>query len=87
MTESPQIRMANDIAAQFHHRPPAEAAEEVAHHIRLFWEERMRADLLAQVADGVEVDDGIDPIVIDAAELLRGDSVPQPRDGAAGELG
>ena len=31
---SPRIRMANDIAAQFHHRPPAEAAEEVAHHIR-----------------------------------------------------
>jgi formate dehydrogenase subunit delta len=87
VTESPQIRMANDIAAQFHHRPPAEAAEEVAHHIRLFWEERMRADLLAHVADGVEADDGIDPIVIDAAELLCGDSVPQPRDGAAGELG
>ena len=47
----------------------------------------MRADLLAHVADGVEVDDGIDPIVTDAAELLRGDIVPQPRDGAAGELG
>jgi formate dehydrogenase subunit delta len=75
---SPQIRMANDIAAQFHHRPPAEAAEEVAHHIRLFWEERMRADLLAQ-CDGVEEDDGIDPIVIDAAELLRTDAAgPTP---------
>jgi formate dehydrogenase subunit delta len=87
VTESPQIRLANDIAAQFHHRPSAEAAEEVAHHIRLFWEERMRADLLAQVADGVDGDDGIDPIVTAAAELLRGDTVPQPRDGAAGELG
>jgi formate dehydrogenase subunit delta len=65
--------MANDIAAQFHHRPPADAAEEVAHHIRLFWEERMRADLLAQIADRPD-DDGIDPIVIDAAELLRADA-------------
>ena len=87
MTTSPQIRMANDIAAQFHHRPPAEAAEVVAHHIRLFWEERMRADLLAHIADGVEEDDGIDPIVTAAAELLRGDIVPEPRDGAAGEPG
>jgi formate dehydrogenase subunit delta len=64
--------MANDIAAQFHHRPPAEAADAVAHHIRLFWEERMRADLLAHVADREE-DDGIDPIVTAAAELLRAD--------------
>lgn len=71
MAASPQIRMANDIAAQFHHRPPAEAAEEVAHHIRLFWEPRMRADLLAQVADGGEGGDAIDPIVIDAVALLR----------------
>ena len=70
MTTSPQIRMANDIAAQFHHRPPAEAAEEVAQHIRQFWDPRMRADLLARVADGAG-DDGIDPIVVDAAELLR----------------
>jgi len=87
VTASPQIRMANDIAAQFHHRPPAEAAEVVAHHIRLFWEERMRADLLAHIADGVEEDDGIDPIVTAATELLRGDIVPEPRDGAAGEPG
>ncbi len=87
MTASPQIRLANDIAAQFHHRPSAEAAEEVADHIRLFWEPRMRADLLAQIADGVDEDDGIDPIVTAAAELLRGDVVPRSRDGAAGELG
>ena len=71
MTESPQIRMANDIADQFRHRPPAEAAAEVAHHIRLFWEPRMRADLLAHAAEG---DDGIDPIVTAAVELLRADA-------------
>ena len=87
MAESPQIRMANHIAAHFDHRPPAEAAEELADHIRLFWEERMRADLLAQIADGVDEDDGIDPIVIAAAELLRGDIVPQAQDGTAGDLG
>jgi formate dehydrogenase subunit delta len=62
--------LANDIAAQFHHRPPAEAAEEVAHHIRLFWEPRMRADLLAQIADGVDDGDEVDPIVMEAARLL-----------------
>ena len=87
MTESPQIRMANDIASQFHHRPPAEAAEEVAEHIRLFWEARMRAELLAQVAARVEEDDGIDPIVIDAAELLRAGLVPQRLDWGPGEDG
>jgi formate dehydrogenase subunit delta len=71
--------MANHIAAHFRHRPPAEAAEEVAEHIRLFWEERMRARLLAELAAGVGVDEGVDPIVIDAAELLRVDAAgPTP---------
>jgi len=86
--ESPQIRMANDIAAQFHHRPPEEAAEEVAQHIRLFWEARMRADLLDHVAAAkVGQVDGIDPVVVAAAELLRADLVPQRRDADAGVLG
>jgi formate dehydrogenase subunit delta len=71
VTESPQIRLANDIAAQFRHRPPVEAASEVADHIQQFWEARMRADLLAQIAAGSEGDDRIDPIVFAAAELLR----------------
>lgn len=70
-TQPSEIRMANHIASHFHHRPRAEAAEEVADHIRLFWEERMRARLLAEIADGIGDDGGVDPIVIDAAELLR----------------
>ncbi len=31
------VRMANQIAANFRHHPEAQAAAEVANHIRMFW--------------------------------------------------
>ncbi|HEY0638590.1 MAG TPA: formate dehydrogenase subunit delta [Pseudonocardiaceae bacterium] len=66
-TVRPHVRLANDIAAQFHHLPPDEAAERVAAHLRMFWDPRMRAQLLATVtADGE-----LDPVARAAALLLR----------------
>jgi formate dehydrogenase subunit delta len=62
------IRLANDIAAQFRHRPEDEAAAEVAAHIRRFWDPRMRAELLT-LADHRQVD--LDAGVLAAVELLR----------------
>jgi formate dehydrogenase subunit delta len=47
MHEQPVVRLANDIAAQFHHQPVPIAANAVAEHIRSFWDPRMRAQLLA----------------------------------------
>jgi formate dehydrogenase subunit delta len=49
MTASPQVRLANDIAAQFHHLPPDRAAAAVAEHITAFWDPRMRRALRALV--------------------------------------
>jgi len=59
--------MGNDIARQFAHLPPAEAAETIARHIERFWDPRMRRALEALVAEG---DDSVDPLVVDAAGRL-----------------
>ncbi|MDI2027155.1 formate dehydrogenase subunit delta [Saccharopolyspora sp. TS4A08] len=65
---SPQVRMANDIAIQFAHLPPRQAAREVAHHIRMFWDPRMRTEL-DQLVDTPPQD--LDPLALEAARLLR----------------
>jgi formate dehydrogenase subunit delta len=64
---SPQVRMANEIAVQFHHRPAEEAATAIANHIRKFWDPRMKADLLARVQSDAA---SLDPLVIAAASKL-----------------
>lgn len=72
MSESlvtPEVRMANDIAVQFHHMPADAAAKAVATHIGQFWERRMRERLLAQV-DAGDVDE-LDPVALEAVGLLR----------------
>jgi formate dehydrogenase subunit delta len=65
---NPSIRLANDVAAHFHHRPPAEGAAEVADHLRTFWDPRMRAELLAHAENGAG---DLDPLAVAAAALLR----------------
>jgi formate dehydrogenase subunit delta len=62
-----EARMGNDIARQFAHLPPAEAAEVIARHIETFWDPRMRRELEALVAEG---DDSLDPLLVDAAGRL-----------------
>lgn len=64
----PHVRMANEIAVQFTHRPLDEAAQAVAAHMRTFWEPRMRTALLEHLAAGGAE---LDPIALRAAELLR----------------
>jgi formate dehydrogenase subunit delta len=67
-TVPPHVRLANDIAAQFHHHAPEQAASEIAAHMRSFWEPRMTTALLAHVDAGGE---GLDELAVRAAELLR----------------
>ena len=67
-TELPCVRLANDIGAQFHHLPKDEAAADIAQHIQMFWDPRMRTQLLGHIAAGGE---GLDELVIAAADLLR----------------
>jgi hypothetical protein len=65
---SPQVRMANEIAMQFHHRPADEAAAAIANHIRRFWDPRMKSELLNRA----ETDAGaLDPLVIAAVRKLK----------------
>ncbi|MFD0502679.1 formate dehydrogenase subunit delta [Streptomyces chiangmaiensis] len=68
-------RMANQIAANFRHVPDDRAAEAIASHISRFWDPRMRARLLELVEAGA---DGLDPVVVSAARLLR-----QPQEAPA----
>lgn len=68
MTELSYVRLANDIAVQFHHLAPGEAAGEIANHLRMFWDPRMRAQLVAHVASGGA---DLDPLVIVAVEQIR----------------
>ncbi|MFC7587772.1 formate dehydrogenase subunit delta [Nonomuraea antimicrobica] len=58
--------MSNEIAVQFHGRDPAWAAEQIAAHIRSFWDPRMRARLIADAS----IDGLLDPLVVAAAALL-----------------
>ena len=67
MNVPPEARMGNDIARQFTHLPPAEAAETIATHIERFWDPRMRVALEALAAAH---DDSLDPLLVDAAGRL-----------------
>lgn len=67
-TSVPEVRLANDIAVQFHHLPADAAAKEVAGHIRSFWDPRMRTKLFERIDAG---EAGLDPLVTAAADLLR----------------
>jgi formate dehydrogenase subunit delta len=67
-TLPPHVRLANEIAKQFAHRPPADAATAIANHLRAVWDPRMKKALLASVDAG---DDELDPVAALAAEQLR----------------
>ena len=67
-TVPPNVRLANEVAVQFHGRPADEAAAAIATHIRMFWDPRMRSALFAHIdAGGAE----LDPLAVAAAGLLR----------------
>ncbi len=72
MSDEPaEIRMSNDIARHLQHLPEAEAAEQIATHLRKFWEPRMRSALIDRVRDN---DTRIDPLVFSAVhDYLAGD--------------
>ncbi|MFC0109673.1 formate dehydrogenase subunit delta [Kibdelosporangium aridum] len=67
-TQSPQVRMANEIAVQFHHQPTRQAAAAIAQHIKLFWDPRMKAELLDKAQTEAA---SLDPLVLDAVTYLK----------------
>ena len=64
-TVPPVVRLANDIARQFAHLPPPEAAQAVAAHLHQFWDPRMLTDLSQEVAADP---DRLDPLVLAALD-------------------
>ncbi|GIL35787.1 formate dehydrogenase subunit delta [Phycicoccus sp. DTK01] len=67
----PVVRLGHDLVRNFEALPPEKAAEELATHIKKFWEPRMRHELLARVRRG-ETD--LHPLLVRAAEdLVDGD--------------
>lgn len=81
--ESPVIRLGHDLVRNFEALPAEKAAEEIATHIRKFWEPRMRQELLAHVRWG---DTAMHPLLVRAAEdLVDGevdrDEVREPSGG------
>jgi formate dehydrogenase subunit delta len=62
------IAMANDISNFFGSDPdPASAAEQVANHLKKFWEPRMREEIRRHVSKGGE---GLSSIAIQAVKKL-----------------
>jgi formate dehydrogenase subunit delta len=62
------VAMANDISNFFGSDPdPAAAAEQVAGHLKKFWEPRMREEIRRHVAAGGE---GLSSIAIQAVKKL-----------------
>lgn len=68
MSPDKMVHMANQIAAFFKTQPGGNAAQGVAGHLNDFWEPRMRAQLIAHIAEGGT---GLDPLVLDAAKHLN----------------
>lgn len=68
MSPEKLVRMANQIAIFFHSQPGSGRAEKVAAHLNDFWDPRMRAGLIALIAEGGA---GLNPLVIEAAAFLN----------------
>jgi len=68
-TRADLVRMSNQIAANFRHHPPEQAAAEVANHLKRFWAPSMRGELL----DDRDLA-ALDPLVVEAIRQL-GESV------------
>lgn len=63
----PVIRLANDIAYQFEHRPHDEAVGAIANHIKSFWDPRMRRQLV-ELAPEHQGD--LEPVLVDVIAHL-----------------
>lgn len=67
----PVVRLGLDLVRNFESLPREKAAEEIATHIKKFWEPRMRHELLARIRRG---DTELHPLLVRAAEdLVDGD--------------
>jgi formate dehydrogenase subunit delta len=64
----PSARLANEIARQFEHKAPADAATAIANHIKAVWDPRMKRALVDYVDAGA---DDLNPVAVLAADQVR----------------
>jgi formate dehydrogenase subunit delta len=64
----PTVRLANDIAEQFAHKPHDEAAQAVANHINLFWTPAMRQKFV-ELVNQRQAD--LSDLSIESAQYIR----------------
>jgi formate dehydrogenase subunit delta len=62
------VAMANQIGRAFAHRKPEEAEQEIAAHLKSFWEKRMLAQIYAHIDAGAE---GLDALPKRSLERIR----------------
>jgi formate dehydrogenase subunit delta len=67
-TLPPHVRLANEIARQFAHKPADVAATTIANHIKAVWDPRMKAALVTHLDAGGE---DLDPVAALAAQQLK----------------
>ena len=61
------VDMVNEIAAFFAGEDPAKAAENVANHLRRYWDPRMRRQILEHTSTGAE---GLSPVARAGVKLI-----------------
>jgi formate dehydrogenase subunit delta len=65
---APHVRLVNEIAAQFAHRAPADAATAIANHVKATWDPRMTKALISHANSGAT---DLDPAAALAAQKLQ----------------
>jgi formate dehydrogenase subunit delta len=68
MSSDKLVYMANQIGAFFNHQKDDEAVAAIAHHIKSFWDPRMRAQIFAHEQAGGA---GLKPRVLQAIRSLK----------------
>jgi formate dehydrogenase subunit delta len=61
--------MVNEIAAFFEGEDPAKGAENVANHLRRYWDPRMRRQIIEHASEGGE---DLSPVARAGVELIAG---------------
>lgn len=82
-TTPPEIRLINNIAVQFGHLAPDRASEEVANHVRKFWDPRMKARLAELATTDAEL---LQPTAYAAVGLVNGTPPQAAPDATADEV-
>ncbi len=71
MSPDKLIYMANQIGRFFAHRPDDKAVADIADHLAMFWDPRMRSAILKYAEAGGQ---GLQPAVLQAVLTLRADA-------------